>query len=87
MGILTGIVMFGVGLLLLPLLFRLFAWNVKALWKLLVNGFIGGVLLLLFNIVGANWGYTIPINALTSLIAGLAGVPGVVLLAIWYFIL
>jgi len=53
---------------------------IKLLWKLLINSFIGLVLLVVVNYIAAFFAFNIPINIITVLIAGFLGVPGIVLL-------
>ncbi|GAA0127095.1 MULTISPECIES: pro-sigmaK processing inhibitor BofA family protein [Clostridium] len=62
---------------------KLFAWPIKILMKLIINGIAGGILLLLINFVGGPFGIYIAINAVTALIAGLLGIPGVLFLIIF----
>ncbi len=73
-------------LLVLFLIFKLIKVSSKLLWRLLVNGLLGAALLLLFDTVfvrllGLDFFY-IPITWVTSLAAGVLGVPGVILLLI-----
>ena len=51
----------------------------KIIIKLMINAFVGGVVLFLINLVGASFGFALNITWLTSLIVGIFGVPGVVL--------
>jgi inhibitor of the pro-sigma K processing machinery len=62
---------------------KLFSWPLKILGKLILNGAFGVLLLLLVNFVGHYVGITIAINAVTALIAGFLGVPGVIFLIIF----
>ena len=62
---------------------KLFSWPLKILGKLVLNGALGVLLLLLVNFVGEYVGITIAINAVTALIAGFLGVPGVIFLIIF----
>lgn len=62
---------------------KLFAWPIKVLINLIINGIAGGILLLLVNFVGGPFGIYIAINAVTALIAGILGVPGVLFLIIF----
>ncbi|MBU3192125.1 pro-sigmaK processing inhibitor BofA family protein [Clostridium bowmanii] len=62
---------------------KLFSWPLKILGKLVLNGALGVLLLLLVNFVGEYVGITIAINAVTALIAGFLGVPGVIFLMIF----
>jgi len=62
---------------------KLFSWPLKILGKLILNGALGVLLLLLVNFVGGYVGIGIEINAVTALIAGFLGVPGVIFLIIF----
>ncbi|MGV3488574.1 MAG: pro-sigmaK processing inhibitor BofA family protein [Tuberibacillus sp.] len=48
---------------------------------------IGALLLFLLNAVGTSFGLRIPINAITTVVAGFLGVPGVAALAIIKYII
>lgn len=83
----TMLVMFGIGLLILWILFKVFRWPLKVLGKLILNAVMGAITLILINIVGGFFGFTLSITAFTSLIVGLLGVPGVAIIAAWVFLL
>ncbi|MGL5087452.1 MAG: pro-sigmaK processing inhibitor BofA family protein [Clostridium sp.] len=68
-----------VGVALLYLVIKLFKWPLK----ILLNGVIGIVLLYVANYLGTYLGFNIAINAVTALIAGFLGVPGVIFLIIF----
>lgn len=75
-------ILFGfLGLLLLYLVIKF----LKLPFKILFNGVIGIVLLYITNWIGAYLGFDIGIgiNAVTALIAGFLGVPGVIFLIIF----
>ena len=55
--------------------------------NIILYGLIGLVLLYLTNIVGSYFGFSIGINAITALIAGFLGVPGVIFLVIFQMFL
>ena len=61
---------------------KIFAWPLKILFKLVINAVMGAIVLLVINIIGSAVGFTLPITALTALLVGLLGVPGVVLIAL-----
>ncbi len=69
------------GLVILYLVARLLLVPLRVTARLLINGIIGGLLLAAFNLVGANFGLYLAINPITVLVAGMLGVPGVLLLA------
>ncbi|MDD4171935.1 MAG: pro-sigmaK processing inhibitor BofA family protein [Syntrophomonas sp.] len=60
---------------------------VKLLWKLLINSVIGLVLLLLVNYGAARFGFILPINIITILVAGFLGIPGILLLICFQMLL
>lgn len=74
---------FLVAILGLYILVKLFAWPLKLLFKLIVNAVLGVILLILVNFVGQYFNFYIGINAITALIAGFLGVPGVIFLIIF----
>ena len=65
--------------------------SVKFLWKLLINGIIGAGMLILFDIVFVTYlhmdFFFIPITWVNCAVAGVLGVPGVILLLLLQFIL
>lgn len=78
----SAILAFVFGLFLLYIIGILLVIPIKIIFKLIVNGVIGGILLLLFNLIGGIFGLTLVINPLNAIIAGLLGIPGVILLLI-----
>jgi inhibitor of the pro-sigma K processing machinery len=74
---------FLVAILGLYILVKVFAWPLKLLFKLIANAVLGVVLLILVNFVGQYFNFYIGINAVTAIIAGFFGVPGVIFLIIF----
>lgn len=78
-------------LCVLFVVFRIFRVSIKILWRLLINGLIGAGLLCLFDIVFATYlgmdFFYIPITWPSALVAGILGIPGVLLLLALKFIL
>lgn len=56
-------------------------------WKITVNTLSGFVCLWLLNLISGFTGILFPINAVTALIAGFLGLPGIALLAVLQIIL
>ena len=54
---------------------------VLLLW-LLLNMASGIVLLFVFNFIGGFFGFSLGVNAVTALVAGVLGIPGVILLVL-----
>jgi inhibitor of the pro-sigma K processing machinery len=73
---------FAVGLLFIFIFGRLFLAPMKAILKLLYNGIIGAVALILINLAGSLINFHIAINIFSAFIVGLLGVPGLILLII-----
>lgn len=69
------------------IILKILAWPIKKIMKMVINIVIGGLLLILVNYIGANFGFTIPLNWVTALVVGILGIPGLVILAILQFIL
>ncbi|KNF07510.1 pro-sigmaK processing inhibitor BofA [Gottschalkia purinilytica] len=84
---LSGIIAFGVGLVLLYLIGWLLVIPIKIIFKLIVNGIIGGIILFVINIVGSVVGISLGINPVTALVTGFLGVPGVILLLILKYLI
>lgn len=78
---------FIIGIFAIFIVAKLFAWPLKILLKLIINGVLGAITLLLVNFVGAYFGLHIGINAITALIAGFFGIPGVIFLILFKTIL
>ncbi len=78
-------ILIGVGILFIVL--KLLALPMKLIIKLVINGIVGGILIFVVNLIGANFGFMIDLNWITALIVGILGVPGVIIVAILQFIL
>ncbi|TYZ23850.1 MULTISPECIES: pro-sigmaK processing inhibitor BofA family protein [Selenomonas] len=66
---------FAVGLIVLCLIGKIVALPMKLLWKMITNSLVGVVLLWVVNLFGAG----VKITFLKALIAGVLGVPGVII--------
>ena len=62
---------------------KIFIVPIKWILKLLINSILGALVLYLINILGTIWGLHIGINAITAIIVGLLGIPGVILLILF----
>lgn len=76
-----------IGLFLLYIIGIILVWPIKKIIKLIGNGILGGLTLLLFNFIGKYFGLSIAINPLNAIIVGFLGVPGVILLLLLQIIL
>lgn len=82
-----GVLYVIIGIFAIFIVAKLFRWPLKILVKLIVNGVLGAAALFLVNLVGASFGLHIGINAVTALIAGFFGIPGVIFLILFKTIL
>lgn len=82
-----AILAFIVGLFLLYAIGVFLVIPIRIIFKLIVNGIVGGVLLLIFNLLGGLIGLNLVITPLSALIAGFLGAPGIIILLIMQNIL
>jgi len=61
---------------------KIFILPLKNIVKLMINSVLGGILIFIINIIGANFNFHIGLNLFTSIFVGLLGVPGAGLLVI-----
>ncbi len=61
---------------------RIFIVPLKKILKLVLNSILGGVVIFIINLIGANFGFHIGLNFFTSILIGLLGLPGVVCLIV-----
>lgn len=78
-------ILIGVGVLFIVL--KLLALPMKLIIKLVINGLVGGLIIFIVNLIGANFGFMIDLNWITAVVVGILGVPGVIIVAILQFVL
>lgn len=61
---------------------RIFIVPIKKILKLIFNSILGGVVIYVINIIGANFGFHVGLNIVNSVIIGILGLPGAVCLII-----
>ena len=61
---------------------RIFIVPIKKILKLVLNSVLGGLIIFIINLIGANFGFHIGLNIFTSVLVGLLGLPGAVCLII-----
>lgn len=66
---------------------KIFLFPLKLLLKLIFNTVIGAAIIYIINLIGANFGFHIGLNLVTSLVVGILGIPGAILLLILQFII
>lgn len=82
MNIDSNILTYLAGICFLFIFGRIFIVPIKKVLKLVINSVLGGISIFLINLVGANFGFHIGLNILTSILVGILGIPGVVCLVI-----
>ena len=81
------VLFFALGLILLYFTGWLLLAPLKFIMKLLVSGLLGGLMLVIINLIGGIFSVTIAINPLSAVIAGYFGIPGIILLLLLKLIL
>lgn len=76
MGILLAFTMGMIGLYLLAWIFLI---PMKVVVKLMCNSILGGIAVVLVNLVGGAFGIHIALNFLTAALVGVLGIPGMIL--------
>ena len=71
---------------LILFLIKVLAAPIKGILKLLFHVVLGFLMLFAVNLVGGFLDFSVPFSLLTILIAGIGGVPGVVLVVLYYLI-
>lgn len=66
---------------------KIFLYPIKKIIKLVFNTIIGGTLIYIINLIGSSFGFHLGLNILTSLIVGILGIPGAILLILLEIIL
>ena len=56
----------------------------RLMGRFLLSSLLGGVALILLNYFGSGWGIFVPVNLATAVIAGVLGLPGMVMLIIFF---
>jgi len=59
----------------------------KIILRLVINGILGGIAIIIINLIGGPLGFTISLNLFSALVAGILGLPGIILLVILKFLL
>lgn len=61
---------------------KIFILPIRSILKLILNSILGGLVIYLINLIGGLFAFHIGLNYITAIIAGILGVPGVILLVI-----
>lgn len=74
---------YAAGLLIIFILAKLFAFSRRVICRILINSVCGGVVLAALNLIGAGFGFHLPMNFITGFGVGTLGVPGIILLYLY----
>lgn len=66
---------------------KILTFPIRKILKLVFNTIIGGAIIFLINLIGASFGFHIGLNIITSLVVGILGIPGAILLVVLQFII
>lgn len=72
------VVAFAIGLIVLCLIGKIVSLPVKLLWKMITNSIVGAVMLWIVNLFGAG----VQITFIKALVAGVFGIPGVLVVVL-----
>lgn len=78
-------VLFAIALIFL--IAKLATAPVQMMLKLLTNSLVAVVILCFISMIGDSWGVHLPINPITVLLIAILGLPGLLLVAVLYFLL
>lgn len=88
MGLELNIILaYAVGLILLYVVGWILLIPLKWIIKLMWSSILGGIMLFVINLVGGIWNITLTINPLSAAVAGVLGIPGVILLLLLKYVL
>lgn len=76
-----------IGVLIILALGKAMLLPLKIVVRLVINGILGGLAIIVINLVGGSFGFTIALNPVSALTAGILGLPGIILLVILKFLL
>ena len=79
--------MIAAGVLLLILFVKIIRLPLQLLFKLILHAAVGFVALFLFNYLGSYIGVTLEITVFRAVVTGVLGVPGVILLLLFKYLL
>ena len=67
---------------MLFILGKIFIVPIKWILRLVFNSILGVILIWIINLIGTAWNFHIGINIYTSLLVGILGIPGAVVLVV-----
>lgn len=83
----SQIISITVPILLLALVLTILTKPIKFIFKLLINTGLGFVCLFVLNMLSGSTGIVFETNVITASIVGILGIPGVIILLIFHFVM
>jgi len=85
MGIEVGVFLaYAFGMLMIYVFGRFFLVPLKWMTCCIISSIIGGAVIILINLLGGTYGLFVPLNIITAIITGVLGVPGLILLIVFF---
>ena len=78
---------FAVGLILIYLTGYLLLAPMKLMWRLAAGSVLGALMLMLVNLIGSIFDFSVAINPFTAMAVGFLGLPGAVLIIVLQLLL
>ena len=78
----NNIIVFLACVVFLFLIGKFFVVPLKLILKVLGNSILGAIIIFVVNLIGGIYGFHIGLNIVTTLVVGILGVPGAILLII-----
>lgn len=75
---------YAAGMLVVYLIGRYMLIPLKWTGRLMMNSLFGGIIIFVINYIGGNLGILLPLNIFTAGITGILGVPGLVMLLVYF---
>ena len=78
---------YAAGLFIVYFFGRMMLVPLKKILKFMAGSVIGGLCLIILNLMGGVLGISVPINIITAVVVGILGIPGLAVLVIYFNVL
>ena len=78
----NNIIVFLACIIFLFIIGKIFFVPLKIIFKVLANSILGALIIYVVNLIGNIYGFHLGLNLITTLIVGILGIPGAILLII-----
>jgi len=83
----STIFLYIIGVIFLFFIGRTFSGPMKAIIKFIYSCILGGIVIIVLNLIGSIFNFSISLNFITSFIVGTLGIPGICLIVVLQYIL